>query len=206
MTDDALLSELSELWLREIEGWVTPLVRRLGWDNEQETDLLADIRHRTLTQLSQRRGTIRNLPAFCRAIARNHIRDKLHERKRNAEAVLECGRQWAMSEVEERPEPEALRQEVLETLQEVHEMVRRIRFEALKAEWDAAFGLVYDLNFSMRDAAETLRLPFSTTQYRLARAIETISQELVERLAQDRGLQQRMNVALGEARLTRLLR
>lgn len=206
MEDNARLSELSELWVQRIEGWVVPLVQRLGWDEEQETDLLADIRHRTLTQLSQRQGIIRNLCAFCKAMARNYIRDKLQEHARDAGALLEGRTQWAMPQAEQRPEPEALRHEVLETLREVHEIVRRIRFEALEAEWDAAFGLVYDLNFSMRDTAEALAVPFSTTQYRLARAIETISEELAKRLKQDVAMQHMISLALGEARLRRLLR
>ena len=85
-------------------------------------------------------------------------------------------------------------------------MVRRIRFEAFEAEWDAAFGLVYDLNFSMREAAEALALPFSTTQYRIARGVEMISEELAERLKQNPEMQHRIGLALGEARLRRLLR
>lgn len=198
-------AELYARWEREIEGWIRPLVRNADWTQDEREDLLAELKHHTVKGLVRRREEIENLQAFCVTIAVNYIRDRLEQRNSQRERALEESVAERARAEEGRPHPETAQREAAQARREIYELIRRIRYEMIPGEWDAAFSLVFEWRMSLRETAKLLGQPYSSVEYRVVRSISKIKERLQEMGRHDPRLRKRMVTAFGSEPTATLL-
>lgn len=198
-------AELYARWEREIEGWIRPLVRTADWTADAREDLLAELKHHTVKALLRSRQEVENLRAFCVTIAVNLIRDRLRERNSRREHALEDSVAERARAKEGRPHQETAQGEAAEARREIYELIRRIRYEMIPGEWDAAFSLVFEWRMSLRQTARLLGQPYSSVEYRVVRTLGKIREKLQELAKNDPELRKKMVTAFGPERAATLL-
>jgi len=197
---------LYDLWHREIEAWIAPIVWGLRWTSEEKSDLLAELKHHTVRKLLSRQEDIKDLRAYCTQLAVNFIRDRFAAHAKHRVADTEHATESYPTDEKYQPERQAAYHEVDQARREIYELIKRIRFEIAKPAWDTAFSLTYDLGMSIRDTAQALDQPFATVQYRIASLVAAIRERLRELSEQDPDLRQTIAVAFGQERARNLLR
>ena len=204
-TRTARQAELYARWDREIQGWIRPLVRNADWTPDEREDLLAELKHHTVKALLRTRQEVENLRAFCVTIAVNLIRDRLRERNNRRARTLEESVAARARAEEGRPHQETAQGEAAEARDEIYDLIRRIRYEAVPPEWDAAFSLVFEWRISLRETARLLGQPYSSVEYRIVRTLGKIREKLQELAKNDPELRKKMVTAFGPERAATLL-
>lgn len=203
---DQQQAKLYEFWDREVASRLRPIVQRLSLTQDEKTDLIEDIRHHTVSKLLGRQHEIENMRAFATRVGINLVKDRLTQQARRPATDEASCLDSEPAHEEDDPERLATQGEIAEARRAIYQLVKSIRFEALSAEWDAVFSLVYELHFSMRQAAKCLDLPFATVQYRMKCAVEVIREELAKLARRDPDVREDIALAFGEERVQSLLR
>ena len=199
-------AELYEFWDREVVLRLRPIIQGLSLTEAEKTDLIEDIRHHTVKKVLRRQHEIENMRAFATRIGINFIKDRLTQQTRRVPTDDPDCLDSEPTDAEDCPERLATQEEIARARRDIYELIKSIRFEALSAEWDAVFTLVYELHLSMREAAKRLGLPFATVQYRMKCTVEIIRERLAKLAREDSAMREEIALAFGEERLESLLR
>jgi len=199
-------TELYEFWDREVALRLRPIIQGLSLTEDEKTDLIEDIRHHTVNKVLRRQHEIENMRAFATRIGINFIKDRLTQQTRRVPTDDADSLDSEPTDAEDYPERLATQEEIARARRDIYELMKSIRFEALSAEWDAVFTLVYELHLSMREAAKRLGLPFATVQYRMKCTVEVIRERLAKLAREDSAMREKIALAFGEERLESLLR
>jgi len=183
-----------------------PIIQGLSLTEDEKTDLIEDIRHHTVNKVLRRHHEIENMRAFATRIGINFIKDRLTQQTRRVPMDDADRLDSEPTDAEDYPECLATQEEIARARRDIYELMKSIRFEALSAEWDAVFTLVYELHLSMREAAKRLGLPFATVQYRMKCTVEVIRERLAKLAREDSAVEEEIALAFGEERLESLLR
>ena len=191
-------TELYEFWDREVALRLRPIIQGLSLTEDEKTDLIEDIRHHTVNKVLRRQHEIENMRAFATRIGINFIKDRLTQQTRRVPTDDADSLDSEPTDAEDYPERLATQEEIARARRDIYELMKSIRFEALSAEWDAVFTLVYELHLSMREAAKRLGLPFATVQYRMKCTVEVIRERLAKLAREDSAMREKIALAFGE--------